>query len=43
MWEAAITASHFKLDNFIVIIDRNKMQSDGACHTVLDMGDIEAK
>ena len=43
VWEAAMAASHFKLDNLIVIIDYNKMQSDGASHTVLDMGDLEAK
>ncbi len=43
VWEAAMAASHFKLDNLIVIIDYNKMQSDGPSHTVLDMGDIEAK
>ena len=43
VWEAAMTASHFNLDNLIVIIDHNKMQSDGASNTVLDMGDIEAK
>ncbi len=43
VWEAAMAASHFKLDNLIVIIDSNKMQSDGASHTVLDMGDLGAK
>ena len=43
VWEAAMSASHFKLDNLIVIIDYNKMQSDGASHTVLDMGNFEAK
>jgi len=43
VWEAAMAASHFKLDNLIVIIDYNKMQSDGASHTVLDMGDLGAK
>lgn len=43
VWEAAMAASHFKLDNLIAIIDYNKMQSDGASHTVLDMGDLGAK
>lgn len=43
VWEAAMAASHFKLDNLIAIIDCNKMQSDGASHTVLDIGDFEAK
>ncbi len=43
VWEAAMAASYFKLDNLIVIIDYNKMQGDGASDTVLDMGDIAAK
>jgi transketolase len=43
VWEAVMAASHFKLDNLIVIVDYNKMQSDGSSDTVLCMGDIEAK
>jgi len=43
VWEAAMTASHFKLDNLVAIIDHNRMQSDGASHMVLDMGNLAAK
>ncbi|OGW76137.1 MAG: transketolase [Omnitrophica bacterium RBG_13_46_9] len=31
IWEAAMTASHYKLDNVCGIIDFNKMQIDGFC------------
>jgi len=30
VWEAAMAAKHFQLDNLIAIIDANEMQSDGA-------------
>lgn len=38
VWEAAMTAGHYKLDNLIAIIDRNRWQS---CDTVEDTIDIE--
>jgi len=31
VWEAAMTAAHYKLDNVCGIIDFNKMQIDGLC------------
>jgi len=34
VWEAAMTAAHYKLDNITIIIDRNMLQSDGATETV---------
>lgn len=37
VWEAAMSAAHFKLDNLVAIIDNNKMQSDGASLDVLNM------
>ena len=37
VWEAAMSAAHFKLDNLIAIIDNNKMQSDGASLDILNM------
>lgn len=43
VWEAAMAASHFKLDNLVAIIDCNEMQSDGPSAGILDMGDIAAK
>jgi Transketolase, N-terminal subunit len=38
VWEAAMTASHYKLDNVCAIIDYNKLQIDGFCCEVKDMG-----
>ena len=38
VWEAAMTASHYKLDNLCGIIDFNGLQIDGFCCEVKDMG-----
>lgn len=43
VWEAAMTAAHYKLNNLVAIIDKNKLQYDGATEEVLDMGDMAAK
>jgi len=37
VWEAAISAAHYKLDNLVAIIDKNGMQYDGATNDVLSM------
>jgi transketolase len=36
-WEAMMTAKQYKLDNLIMIIDRNKLQSDGATKEIMDI------
>lgn len=41
IWEAAMSATHFKLANLTVIIDLNMMQSDGNVSDVLNI-DLEA-
>lgn len=38
VWEAAMTGSHYKLDNVCAIVDSNKLQIDGFCCEVKDMG-----
>lgn len=38
VWEAAMTSAHYKLDNVTAIIDFNKLQIDGFCCDVKDMG-----
>jgi len=38
VWEAAMTAAHYKLDNLCAIIDFNGLQIDGFCCEVKDMG-----
>ena len=43
VWEAAMAASQYKLNNLIAIIDRNRRQSDGESIQIMDMGDIGAK
>jgi len=37
IWEAAMTATHYNLDNLCVIMDRNRFQIDGLCCDVKDM------
>lgn len=37
VWEACMSAVHFKLDNFTLFVDNNHMQSDGASEGVMDV------
>ena len=39
VWEAAMSAVQFRLDNFTLILDNNHMQSDGASEGILDVSD----
>ncbi|MFC1570178.1 transketolase [Candidatus Omnitrophota bacterium] len=43
VWEAAMTAAHYKLDNLCAIIDFNKLQIDGLCCEVMDLGAYRKK
>ncbi|MDD5439011.1 MAG: transketolase [Candidatus Omnitrophica bacterium] len=43
VWEAAMTASHYKLNKLCAIVDRNKLQIDGLCCDVKDMKQFDAK
>lgn len=43
MWEAAMAAAHYKLDNFTVILDHNGLQIDGRTDDVMSLGDVCAK
>ncbi|MDP8259352.1 MAG: transketolase [Candidatus Aadella gelida] len=43
VWEAAMTAAHYKLDNVCGIIDYNKLQIDGFCCEVMDLGSYKKK
>lgn len=42
-WESLISAANQKMDELIVIIDHNKLQSDTLLSRVSDLGDLEAK
>ncbi|MGI9488256.1 MAG: transketolase [Geminicoccaceae bacterium] len=35
VWEAAMTAAHYKLDNIVAIVDRNKVQEDGPTEEIM--------
>lgn len=43
IWEAAMTSSHYKLDNLCVIIDNNNLQIDGKVNEVMNIYPIDAK
>jgi transketolase len=43
IWEAALFAAHFKLDNLIVIVDVNGFQAMGTTDEVMALGNIEVK
>ena len=43
IWEAAMTAAHYKLDNLCVIIDNNNLQIDGKVEDVMNVYPIEDK
>jgi transketolase len=42
-WEAALTASHYKLDNLVTIIDYNKLQITGATSEVCNTDPVDEK
>lgn len=42
-WEAALTASHYKLDNLCAIIDHNKLQISGKTTDVCNTSPIDKK
>ena len=43
VWEGAMAASHFKLDNITVIIDNNNFQQTGSNDSIMSLGDLSAK
>jgi len=43
VWEAAMSASHYNLDNLTAIIDNNCYQSDGKSESVMNCGGFEDK
>ena len=43
IWEAAMTASHYKLDNLCLIIDNNNLQIDGKVNEVMSVYPIDEK
>lgn len=43
VWEAAMSAAHFKLDNLTAFIDFNGLQIDGKCEEVMNPQPIDEK
>lgn len=43
IWEAAMTAGHYKLDNLCVIVDNNNLQIDGKVEEVMSPYPIDEK
>lgn len=43
VWEAAMAAAHFKLENLIAIVDRNYVQADGLTEETMALGEIGEK
>lgn len=43
VWEAAMSAAHYKLDNLVVIVDNNGLQYDGRTAEILGLGRIADK
>lgn len=43
IWEAAMSAGHYKLDNLVAIVDRNGLQIDGANDDVMTVKPIGEK
>ena len=42
IWEAIAAAKHYKLDNLIMIVDRNRLQSDGATNEIMNIDLVAA-
>lgn len=43
IWEAAMTAAHYKLDNLVAIVDRNMNQIDGTTEDVMALEPLPEK
>jgi transketolase len=43
VWEAAMAGAHYKLDNLVAIVDRNKLQITGNTEDVMSLESLEDK
>jgi transketolase len=43
IWEAAMSAAHYQLDNLVVIVDKNNLQVDGFVSDIMAIDPIDAK
>ena len=43
VWEGIMSAAHYKLDNLVVIVDKNQLQYDGSTEAVMGLTNLAAK
>jgi transketolase len=43
VWEAAMSAAHFRLDNLVLIVDQNGLQYDGATDDIMGLKGLAGK
>lgn len=43
VWEAVMSAAQLQLDNLVIAIDYNKLQSDGDARQIVDLADLAGK
>ena len=43
IWEGMMAAAHYKLDNLVAIIDRNRVSMDGFTEEIMPLGDLQKK
>jgi transketolase len=43
VWEAAMAASHYKLDNLVAILDKNNLQQTGTNSEIMSVGNLVSK
>jgi len=43
VWEAAMSAAHYKLDNLIAIVDRNRVSLDGPTREIMPLEPLDEK
>lgn len=43
VWEGAMAAAHYKLDNLCAVVDRNRLQISGSTEDVMHHDDLEAR
>jgi transketolase len=43
VWEAAMSAAHYRLDHLVLIVDKNDLQLDGFTKDIMSTSDVTAK
>lgn len=43
VWEAILSAAHYKLDNLVLVVDKNGLSSDGFTEDIMALGNLRDK